>query len=674
MAKLPSLAAYPQAAWRHKLSSSEWESLQNAWVALLQAYSSSSAPELAKAISAEDSSLTRFLITFAQEAAAQDASHPPSPSLLRAVLQLTSQSASLKLASDLDTFDFLANVAKIYPKKLAAPVLGQAFASPHAGAIEASLTSLKKSLIINLDAGIRGDLKLAEANLAKLNPLLHASPSACMLFLAGDDFLDSLIAGYKVMNPPLRKLIVATLYLCLVGLVEAKPAKWSMLSDALFALTSAAEQHKQGPLNANDSLVPELVTSTPLLKVLLTKAEVDGTATPNLRKRMTALEAFKKGAMVRPKRLIRRKVDKGKNRQTTEEVDAEVHIHRMSQITQVQDLFPDLGAGFVAKCLDEYNEDVEQVVANLLSESLPPHLATADRSEGLYVAPIFKHYHFPSLTHFRSSSHQQPPPDMAPHSTPPQLPTRRNIYDDDELDRLTVDTAKLSFGKRPERTADQLLRDRSSAPGKAAILSALAAFDSDDDERDDTYDADDVGGTVDASANQEADGAHDGNEEALFKAFQMDPKIFDRDAATRRSAGRTKLREDTGLADEAIEGWLLMLTRNAGQMRRLEAKYAFSGQQRELGRTSWRDSPAGSGAEDSDAAGPGAGRGGRGRGGGRGGRGGGGRGRGGNVAGPTGEKGTDNARKNKEANKGSRANHNRKAGHAKKMARGGFAG
>ena len=208
-------------------------------------------------------------------------------------------------------------------------------------------------------------------------------------------------------------------------------------------------------------------------------------------------------------------------------------------------------------------------------------------------------------------------------------------------------------------------------------MSALAAFDSDDDERDDTYDADDVGGTVDASANQEADSAVDANEEALFRAFQANPKVFDRDAATRRGAPRNKLRTDTGMADETIEGWALMLTRNPQQMRRLEAKYAFSGQQRQLERTAWRDSPAGSGTEDSDrdgGSGAGASRG-RGGGGGRG-RGGGGRGRGGrggNVAGPTGDKGTDSARKNKEANKSSRANHNRRDARAKKMARGGMA-
>jgi activating signal cointegrator complex subunit 2 len=78
-------------------------------------------------------------------------------------------------------------------------------------------------------------------------------------------------------------------------------------------------------------------------------------------------------------------LDKGKGKITQQEVNADIHVHKMSQITQVQDLFPDLGSGFVSKCLDEYGEDVEQVVANLLSETLPPHLANADRSESLYV-------------------------------------------------------------------------------------------------------------------------------------------------------------------------------------------------------------------------------------------------------------------------------------------------
>src|SRR5687768_2334544 len=89
-----------------------------------------------------------------------------------------------------------------------------------------------------------------------------------------------------------------------------------------------------------------------------------------------------------------------------------------------------------------------------------------------------------------SISEPQKHKDLAPKSPPlSQLPQRRNAFDDDEFDKLAMDVTKVSFGKRPEKTADQLLQDKTSAPGKAAILSALAAFDSDDDERDDTYDA-----------------------------------------------------------------------------------------------------------------------------------------------------------------------------------------
>lgn len=248
---------------------------------------------------------------------------------------------------------------------------------------------------------------------------------------------------------------------------------------------------------------------------------------------------------------------------------------------------------------------------------------------------------------------------------------------------MALDTSKLHFGKKDaKKTADDLLADRSSAPNKAAILSALATFDLDDDERDDTYDAADVGGTVDAADPE--DPTND-NEETLWKTYQANPKNFDRDQATRKGETRAKLKEETGMTDEAVEGWALMLSRNANQKRRLELKYSaanqFTGRQTELVSTAWRASPAGSGTEMSDTdggGGGGGGSGGRGRGGARGrgrGRGGRGGGRGGgNVAGPTGEQETEQARRKKEANKSQRANHSRRDQRAKKMARGGFPG
>lgn len=259
------------------------------------------------------------------------------------------------------------------------------------------------------------------------------------------------------------------------------------------------------------------------------------------------------------------------------------------------------------------------------------------------------------------------------------MPNRRNVFDDDEFDQLAIDASRLHFGRRnPDQTADDVLQDRLNAPNKAAILSALAAFDSDDDERDDTYDIEDVGGTVDSATpgnnpEEASVDINDSNDEALFRAYKSTPNVFDRDASTRRGKLRTALKEATGMTDEAIEGWALMLSRDARQMRRLETKFStFSGGQRELARTSWRVSPAGSGTEDSDMDGHNRGKGtvrGRGV------RVRGGRGRGqGNVSGPSGDKETEVARHRKEANKGSRANHNRRDQRAKKMARGGFPG
>ncbi|KAG4221027.1 hypothetical protein PC116_g30496, partial [Phytophthora cactorum] len=153
---------------------------------------------------------------------------------------------------------------------------------------------------------------------------------------------------------------------------------------------------------------------------------------------------------------------------------------------------------------------------------------------------------------------------------------RHNVFDDDEFDKLAVDMSNVHFGKRnPEKSADDILNDRSSAPNKAAILSALSAFDADDDERDDTYDVADAGLVVNDGGPEDAEDQKrkDAGEEVLFRAYQSDSKVFGRDAATRRGQSRAKLKQQTGMTDEAIEGWALMLTRTPHQMRQLEMKY-----------------------------------------------------------------------------------------------------
>ncbi|ORY67128.1 uncharacterized protein BCR38DRAFT_338097 [Pseudomassariella vexata] len=662
-ATLPPFAPFPEAAWRDHLAPEEWESCLSTWLLLAEAYLSLSEAELSR-ISSKDESLTPYLVSFMKETATSGVgilgTSPSASTLLRKCFLLTSRLLRLSSApSSLLQWEFLSHFSRIYGKKRASPVLAAVFKKT-GETPETSLHALKKYLIISLDDGIKGDLRITEMRLKRLNHLIHVSPDTASFFLAGSDFLDGLVSCYKIMNPPLRKTIITTAYLCLIGLTEGSSPMYSMLTDQLYSLKTAADAHKAGPINANDSMVAELVTVTPILKQVQHRLDESVSTATRMKSVITALEGFRKpGGKVRPKKLVKRKIDKGKGVANVEDDDqaGDMHVHRMSQISQIQDLFPDLGSGFISSLLDEYEDSTEQVISHLLEESHPPHLANADRTKELSQDKPRR----------RRSS-------LVPRSTPPQVPVRHNVFDDDEFDRLEVDVSNLHFGKHnPNKTADDILKDRSTAPNKAAILSALSAFDADDDERDDTYDAADSGFAVNDALADDADDQKrkDIAEKTLFKSYQTDPKLFNRDSDTRRGNYRMKLKQDTGMTDEAIEGWALMLSRNPQQIKSFEMKYsAFGGNQPPLASTAWRESPAGSGTEDSGTDG-GAARGGfrgRGRGRGRGGD------RGGNVAGPTGEKATENARRHKETNKGSRANHNRRDQRARKMGRGGLPG
>ncbi|KAL2150443.1 hypothetical protein VTH82DRAFT_7006 [Thermothelomyces myriococcoides] len=540
-----------------------------------------------------------------------------------------------------------------------------------------------------MDAGLNGgDLKGIEERLERVNDLIRVSTSVAEFFVAGSDFVDGLISCYKITNPPLRKALIATTYLCLMGLAEGQ--KMSALTDQLYSLKAAAEAHKKGPLNVNDSLVAELVTSTPLLQRLQKKLEESAAPSNRTKSVLSELSAFKKpgGGLTKPKRLIKRKIDKGKGiaEYDEEQVQQELHFHRTSQISQIQDLFPDLGTAFISKLLDEYNSNTEEVISHLLDDSLPSHLQSADRSEDL--AP---QQPTPRKPPRRDSFVPRPTPPLSPSNQPPDaaaVAEDEDVDDDDDDDDdilLASRTGKLHIGKRPG-DADALLAQRPTEGTKAAILSALAAFDADDDERDDTYDAADVGGTVDASVaplEKDDDDENDGipspsalsedAEAALFRAWMASPGTFARDGAVRRGSERARLRAETGLTDEVIEGWAVMLGRDAAMKRRLTARYGeWTGEQAELPSTAWRagddGEEGGRGEGGSEGASGGRGRGGgggggRGRGRGRGGRG----GRGGSAASPAPD--SDLAKRRKEAHKGSRANHNRRDQRARKFAR-----
>jgi activating signal cointegrator complex subunit 2 len=656
--QLPPFASYPPANIRLEMAPDEWQACLSGWITLAEAHLRTAPEKFDRSKSEIISDVAVFLQSYFREHSRSTSKASADAKILQlhrlCFLLAHKQASAPALPEYICKVDFLTDFCKSYA---ATPpltsVLQLIWKQGHA-ALTQDLKKLKIRLTTQLDgAGIDRH----ESELHRLLPLLQRLPNAAAQFMVGTEFLDTLASTYTKAKDPMRQTIAAFVYLCLMALVEGPSANHSSLSDHLHSLkTNAEAEQKKGEI----PLLSDLVTNTALLRRIKdAMAESSPERAKNLESLLTPFRS-QLVARQRPHKPTRRKADKGKARANDDAMEGEVHIHRLTLISQIQDLFPDLGAGFIMKLLNEYHEDVETVTAHLLDDSLPSHLRDADHSEAL---PTTLHASAPDFV-----------PGLVPRTTPPvqepALPNRRNVFDDDSFDRLAMDTSHVHLGKSRDLNAP-------STTSKAAILSALASFDSDDDERDDTYDVEDVGALVSPIGAADADAEVDAQEEVLFAAWKASPEVFGRDAATRRSKPREDLRTKAGgMTDEAIEGWALMLARDPRKVRRLEAKYSivgtFTGQQTTINRTAWRASGK-PGAEESEA-GEGLSRGGRGGRRGRGLRRGGfgGHGGGGNVAGPVNEPGTQRARHGKEANKGSRANHNRRDQRARKVAKAGF--
>ena len=647
---LPPLAEIPPATIRLSISPEEWEACLDSWLALTELYLPLPPKEFTAATSS-DSSVIRFVQSFYHERAhleASDTSFSTSTSrkLERACFLLVHRmTLHSKAVQHLLEFDFLSDFCHVHGRSTALSKLLYDIWQRPDQVLQASMEDKKKLLTQSLESS-RAEGTLS-SDLRRLADVIRASPNVAALFMTGSDFLDGLVATHgRSESLEEKKIIVAVAYLGLLSLVQVDTPNVSLLSDDLYSLKASADT-----ISGKTTLIADLVTNSPFVAKL--RSYVADSGGERLFKLLDVLETSRTPSIAWPKRHVRRKPSKGKGRAI--ENDGEMHMHRMSLVTQVQDLFPDLGSGFVLKLLDEYNDDVEQVTARLLDDSLPSHLRELDRNE---EASAFQNQTNGDIE------------DLEPRSTPPLqssfVPERRNVFDDDELDRLEVDASRLHIGKRKEVVS-------SGQPNKAAILSALAAFDSDDDERDDTYDVDDVGGTIDTAHPDGEPGPADRepaseNDMILFGRYISSPDLFARTPDARKKKVRHALKAETRMTDEAIEGWAIMLQRDPRRMRRLEAQFnSFDGKQADIARTAYREGLEGTETEDSD--GPSARGGFRGRFRGRGGR-----GRGASVSGPTSDPKTAIARDKKEASKGSRANHNRRDQRARKMARGGFAG
>ncbi|XP_062038471.1 activating signal cointegrator 1 complex subunit 2 isoform X6 [Lepus europaeus] len=152
-----------------------------------------------------------------------------------------------------------------------------------------------------------------------------------------------------------------------------------------------------------------------------------------------------------------------------------------SLVSQVKDLLPDLGEGFILACLEHYHYDPEQVINNILEQRLAPALSQLDRSLDRQVKP----------------------------DPTPLLTSRHNVFQNDEFDvfsRDSVDLSRVHKGRRKQENTRSLVNDKRAVAAQRQRYEQYSVvveevplqpgdYQGDDyeDEYDDTYDGNQVG-------------------------------------------------------------------------------------------------------------------------------------------------------------------------------------
>jgi activating signal cointegrator complex subunit 2 len=693
--QLPPLASFPTAEIRQNLPPEEWQACLEAWVFCVE-FRLRLLPEHFHHFKlSQASSGTSFLSSyFSSWTLRHDSSSGNRPRgekeqklhrdgllLLRRLL-LEAHIPDDYSARDL--FILLANAsAACNGSKLWHDTLQQALQRQQKQ-ISAAVEEMRSHLIKTIALGGTSGYEILQQSIYQITTLAKCLSQAGKIMMTGYDYVDSLTSTYH--DPPgklqpgdiedLRKLLTENLFVCLKSLMVPPDPSSSLLFDDIYGLKANAEA--EAKINPNrPTLLSSLVCSTSFVRhfemflAALQTSRGDSILQflRSYRTKMSYLHPVPRAGA--PKRLK----GKDKGRAKAGHAPGDMHIHKAAQISQIHELFPDTPTLYVLRLLDHFSDDVEAVTAALLEpESLPADLQNSQS--------------FADHTHTTPTIHS----DLASRSTPRRPPSRKNVFDDDDFDKLRISASQVHIGRK-----EREYEESGAPPGgpsekakkKAAIMAALATFDSDDDERDDTYDVADVGGAVDNTVDTDArprgtrikeHEGYDVNERTLFTAWRSNPEMFARDSKTRISKSRQQLKQETGMGDEQIEGWAVMLSRDDASLQKLENKYvgpaSFGGQQKALRTTKWSASPSGTATateEETDTDGDGGN--GSVRGGALGGspiRGGRGYGRGrGKTSGPASDAGTQAARKRKEQGRGrGGSNYNRREGRARKMGRG----
>lgn len=378
MMALPPFASFPPANVRSEIPAEEWQGYLESWVLLAKSNLLLSSEEFSLQMT-KDPSIVEFLVSYIGEnAALNENSTDRSESAKRlrreSFLLLHRILMEVKpVPTTLLEWAFLGDFAIIYhTSKSLVELLESVWDSEN---LENN-TSMQKSkaYIIQLiekdvDKGTPKETPDLELALRRAACLLKVSYQYGQFLILGSDFLDSLSTAYGNASSYFQTRAETIGCLCLSSLMDSRRPKFSTLIDYVYELYKASH---------HESLCKGIFSNTPLLSRM--REQLKDPEKERAKKLMADLSEFES----QKKKIVWRSMDKGKGRAEDEYGHGaleNLHAHKLSLVSQIQDLFPDLGSGFLVRLLDEYDEDVEQVTAHLLDDSLPSHLKHLDRNE-----------------------------------------------------------------------------------------------------------------------------------------------------------------------------------------------------------------------------------------------------------------------------------------------------
>ncbi|KDE08415.1 hypothetical protein MVLG_01450 [Microbotryum lychnidis-dioicae p1A1 Lamole] len=320
---------------------------------------------------------------------------------------------------------------------------------------------------------------------------------------------------------------------------------------------------------------------------------------------------------------------KGKRKVVEQEVHSPEQEDLLSlQISQILDVLPDLSPNFLRTCLlhprfSSTSAPSEAVIASIFEESLPSDL------DELLRNPV-------------PSTKIEEPTKTPTQSVPPRPNNaharivRSNIFDPASLNPTLLKTNRSTVHHQNE--SKQFLADQSFMTEQLkALIIERAERESSDSENNDDEEVDDdedrfraversfdvrdrnegietplattTSGTSTplkgSVATSDTSTLNPFNNATLVKLLERtylsDPALFDRSSATRKSKMRAELKQKTGLGDEQLEGWRIMLERDPKRKEKvLERRMVEDVKERHAGPGSEEDDSDEEG-EDEDA-------------------------------------------------------------------------